>query len=60
MAASQDFKSVYPLEIGGTTINAYAGLFALALNLVIAVVLTVALRGRGAPPPAAPAGSTTP
>jgi SSS family solute:Na+ symporter len=44
MAQSQDFAPTYPLEILGTTINAYTGIFALAANLVVTLSLTVALR----------------
>ncbi|HEY1273729.1 MAG TPA: sodium:solute symporter family protein [Thermoleophilaceae bacterium] len=49
MAESQDFKSVYPLDIFGTTITAYAALFALVANLAIAAAITLALgrRSRG-------------
>ena len=38
MAASQDFAPTYPLELFGTTINAYTGVFALAANLVVTLV----------------------
>ncbi len=44
MAQSQDFAPTYPLEIFGTTINAYTGIFALAANLVVTLTLTVVLR----------------
>jgi SSS family solute:Na+ symporter len=44
MAQSQDFAPTYPLEIFGTTINAYTGVFALAANLVVTLTLTVVLR----------------
>jgi solute:Na+ symporter, SSS family len=44
MASSQDFAPTYPLEVLGTTINAYTGVFALAANLVVTLVLTVVLR----------------
>jgi solute:Na+ symporter, SSS family len=44
MAQSQDFAPTYPLEIFGTTINAYTGVFALAANLVVTLALTVILR----------------
>jgi SSS family solute:Na+ symporter len=47
MAASQDFAPTYPLELLGTKINAYTGVFALAANLVVTVVLTLALRAAG-------------
>jgi solute:Na+ symporter, SSS family len=44
MAESQDFAPAYPLEIFGTTINAYTGIFALAANLGVTLALTVILR----------------
>ncbi len=44
MAQSQDFAPTYPLEVFGTTINAYTGIFALAANLVVTLTLTVVLR----------------
>ena len=47
MAASQDFAPTYPLEVFGTKINAYTGVFALAANLVVTLVLTVVLRASG-------------
>jgi len=48
MAQSQDFAPTYPLELFGTKINAYTGVFALAANLVVTVALTLVLR-RGGP-----------
>jgi len=47
MAQSQDFAPTYPLEIFGTTINAYTGIFALAANLLVTVSLTLVLRRAG-------------
>jgi SSS family solute:Na+ symporter len=44
MAQSQGFAPTYPLEILGTKINAYTGVFALAANLVVTLTLTVVLR----------------
>jgi SSS family solute:Na+ symporter len=44
MAESQDFAPTYPLDFFGTKINAYTGIFALAANLVVTLVLTVVLR----------------
>jgi SSS family solute:Na+ symporter len=44
MAASQDFAPAYPLELFGTTINAYTGVFALAANLIVTLTLTLVLR----------------
>src|ERR687885_768899 len=40
MAVSQNFTSVYPLQLGGVSVPGYAALYALILNLVVAVVLT--------------------
>jgi SSS family solute:Na+ symporter len=49
MAASLSFKSsVYNLDVGSIHLAAYHGAFALALNLVVAVVLTALLRMAGA------------
>jgi solute:Na+ symporter, SSS family len=41
MAASQQFKPVYPLHIAGWTIPCYAALAALVLNLIVTVVLSL-------------------
>ncbi|HEV7662554.1 MAG TPA: sodium:solute symporter [Chloroflexota bacterium] len=40
MAVSQNFASVYPLQIGGSSIAGYAALYALILNFVVTIVLT--------------------
>jgi SSS family solute:Na+ symporter len=40
MAASQQFKPIYPLHFAGWTIPCYAALAALVLNLVVVIVLT--------------------
>lgn len=40
LAFSQNFKSIFPLSIAGTTIPVYAGLIALVINLVCSVALT--------------------
>ncbi|HEX8855868.1 MAG TPA: sodium:solute symporter family protein [Thermoleophilaceae bacterium] len=49
MAVDLEFKSsVHNVTIGGTTIAAYSGLWALALNLVVTAVLTVVFRVVGA------------
>jgi solute:Na+ symporter, SSS family len=49
MAISQGFKSsVYPLHIFGTTISAYAAIYALILNLALAVVVTLVVKAFGA------------
>jgi SSS family solute:Na+ symporter len=48
MAIDLDFKtSVYELHLFGSTINAYEGIFALVLNLVISVVGTILLSALG-------------
>jgi SSS family solute:Na+ symporter len=47
MASSQDFAPTYPLDFFGTKINAYTGIFALASNLVVTLVLTAVLRAAG-------------
>jgi SSS family solute:Na+ symporter len=47
MAASQDFAPTYPLTLLGTKINAYTGIFALAANVVVTLVLTLVLRRAG-------------
>ena len=48
MAASSDLKSsVYELNLFGATITAYEGVFALVLNLVVAVALTLVLPALG-------------
>ena len=48
MAQLQDFAPTYPLELFGTKVNAYTGVFALAANLIVSVGLTLVLR-RAAP-----------
>jgi SSS family solute:Na+ symporter len=40
MAVSQNFASVYPLQIGGLTIAGYAAFWALIANFVVTIVLT--------------------
>jgi solute:Na+ symporter, SSS family len=47
MAASNGFKPVYPLHLGGATLPAYAALYAFLLNLIIAVAGTVILDAAG-------------
>jgi SSS family solute:Na+ symporter len=49
LAADQGFKPVFPLDVFGVHINAYAAMFALAANLVVAFVLTFVMRAAGAP-----------
>jgi len=50
MAVSVNFSATFPLVIGGFTVPGYAALYALVLNLVVAVVLTPALRAFSLPP----------
>ena len=40
MAASQQFKPIYPLHFAGFTIPTYAALAALIINLIVVIVLT--------------------
>ena len=40
MAVSQNFTSVYPLPLFGVTVPGYAALYALIVNLVVALILT--------------------
>jgi SSS family solute:Na+ symporter len=49
MALSQNFTSVYPLQIAGSTIPGYAALYAFILNLVVSVVLTYVFNAAAAP-----------
>jgi solute:Na+ symporter, SSS family len=51
MAVAVNFAATYPLTIGGFTVPGYAALYALVLNLVVAVVLTPALRSISSTPP---------
>jgi SSS family solute:Na+ symporter len=50
MAVAVNFAATYPLTIGGFTVPGYAALYALVLNLVVAVVLTPALRAISSTP----------
>jgi SSS family solute:Na+ symporter len=59
MAQSQDFAATYPLDVFGTTINAYTGVFALTANLVVTLSLTLLLRRGGAGERAADAADET-
>ncbi|ADV68319.1 monocarboxylate uptake permease MctP [Deinococcus maricopensis] len=48
MAASLGFKtSTFPLQVFGTVVPGYAAVYALLLNLLVAVVVTLALRAAG-------------
>jgi len=40
MAVSQNFASVFPLQLGGTTITGYSAFWALIANFVVTIVLT--------------------
>ncbi len=42
-----EFKSTYPLQVGGVTIPAYAALWALLANLAVALGFTFVLRAAG-------------
>jgi SSS family solute:Na+ symporter len=44
MAVSQQFKPAYPLHLGGYTVPGYTALYAVILNLAVAVALTLLLR----------------
>jgi len=44
MAIAANFSSIYPLHLGGSTLAGYAAFYALILNFVVAVVVTVVLR----------------
>jgi len=44
MVASQQFKPAFPLVLGDWTVPGYAAFYALLLNLLLAVVLTMVLR----------------
>ncbi len=47
MAASQGFSSIFPLSIGGFSFSAYASLYALIANLIVAVILTFVFAAMG-------------
>lgn len=49
MLASNNFGSFYPITFGSSTLPIYAGLAALAVNLLLVVVLTPVLRLIGSP-----------
>jgi SSS family solute:Na+ symporter len=44
MAASQSFKSAFPLTVGSLQITMYSAFFAIVANLVVTVVLTPVTR----------------
>jgi solute:Na+ symporter, SSS family len=43
MAVSQNFASVFPLALGGTTVPGYSALWSVILNFVVAIIGTVVL-----------------
>jgi solute:Na+ symporter, SSS family len=47
IAASQSFTPTWLVTIGGVDINAYTAMWAVALNLVVTVVLTLVFRAFG-------------
>jgi SSS family solute:Na+ symporter len=49
MVRAMQFKSVYPLHLGGLSVPGYAALWALAVNLVVAVAATFVLDAASAP-----------
>ncbi len=49
MAVSQNFVSVYPLQIGGLTIPGYAAFYAFILNMAVSIVLTWVFNAASAP-----------
>src|SRR5579864_1267699 len=49
MAVSQNFSSVYPLNLFGTVIPGYAALYAVIVNVVLSVVLTWIFNAASAP-----------
>jgi len=48
MVRAMQFKSVYPLHVGGLTVPGYAALWALGVNLAVAVAATFAFDAAGA------------
>ena len=40
MAAAMNFTGTFPLQLAGWTFPGYSALYSLALNLIVAVVLT--------------------
>jgi solute:Na+ symporter, SSS family len=40
MAASQQFKPIYPLHLAGVTIPTYAAFASLVINVIVVIVLT--------------------
>jgi SSS family solute:Na+ symporter len=50
MAVDQNFNAAFPLAVGGWTFPGYTAVYTLALNLVIAIVLTPVFNARGSKP----------
>jgi len=50
MAVSQNFTSVYPLQLAGATIPGYAAFYAIILNFIVAIVGTWVLNGLSVAP----------
>jgi len=48
MVRAMQFKSVYPLHVGGLTVPGYAALWALGVNLAVSVAATFAFDAAGA------------
>jgi solute:Na+ symporter, SSS family len=49
MAVSQNFGSVYPLNLFGSAVPGYAAFYAVILNMVVCVILTWVFRAASAP-----------
>ena len=47
MAATQHFKAIFPLHLGGATFPGYAAVYALAVNLVVTLALSWLAHVRG-------------
>jgi SSS family solute:Na+ symporter len=57
MAASQSFKSAFPLSIGSLKLTMYSAFFAILANLIVTIVLTPLTRRLDS---AKPADETSP
>lgn len=49
MVASNDFSAIYPLQLGGFELSAYAAVYSLILNLIVAVALSAVASRLGWP-----------
>jgi SSS family solute:Na+ symporter len=47
MAYAVNFRAIYPLTFDGFTVPGYAALYALAVNLAVAALLTVVFNALG-------------